>query len=82
MMTISLLLGEGDGFFVELGRGGAAGGAVRVAEDEQLGFVADVGRDAVEVGQEIVLGGERQLVDDAAVVARCACRRWGSRGRS
>ena len=29
----------------------------------------DVGGDAVEIGQEIVLGRERQLVDDAAVVA-------------
>ena len=33
-----VLLGEGDCSFVELGRGGAAGGAVGVAEDEQLGF--------------------------------------------
>ena len=64
-----VLLGEGDHPFVELGRGDAAGGAVGVAEDEQLGSGADVGGDAVEIGEEIVFGGEREFVDDAAVVA-------------
>ncbi len=64
-----VLFGEGDGPFVELGRRGAAGGAVGVAKDEELGFGADVGGDAVEIGEEVVLGREWELVHDAAVVA-------------
>ena len=77
-----VLLGEGDCLFVELGRGGAAGGAVGVAEDEEFRFGADVGGDAFEIGEEIVLGGEREFVDDAAVVAGVGAERSGSRGRS
>ena len=62
-----VFFGEGDRALEELGRCGAAGGAVRVAEDEDFRFGADVGGDAFEIGQKIVLGGEREFVDDAAV---------------
>ncbi len=61
---MSCFLAKAIALFVELGRCGAAGRAVGVAEDEEFGFGADVGGDAVEVGEEIVLGGERELVDD------------------
>ena len=47
-----VLLGEGDRAFEELGRSGAAGGAVRIAEDEDFRFGADVGGNAFEIRAE------------------------------
>ena len=63
-----VLLGEGDDFLVELTGGDGASRVVRVVEDEDLGLGQDVRRDGLQVGQEIVLSGELQVMDEAAVV--------------
>ncbi len=61
---------EVDDLLVEVHRGDAAGRAVRVVQHEQLRAPADVGGDAVEVGEVVVLRKERQAMDVAAVVLR------------
>ena len=63
-----VLLGEGDDFLVELTGGDGAGRVVWVVEDEHLGLGQDVGGNGLQVGQEVILGGELQVMDEAAVV--------------
>jgi hypothetical protein len=64
-----VLAGEGDGVFEEGKGGGGAGGVVGVVEDEDFGVLEEVGGDGGEVGEEIILRGEGEVADAAAVVA-------------
>ena len=66
----ALPVGEVDHPLVELASGGFTGGAIGVAEHEHLRLGEHVGRNAVEVGIEIVLRQEGQPVHGAAVPAR------------
>ena len=75
-------LGEGDGFFEKLERRGGTGRVVRVVEHHDLGAWPRLGRDGVEVWQEVVLSLERHVVDLAAEYTWRACRGPGSRVRS
>ena len=66
--TIWLVMGEVDDPLVEIARGHGAGRAVGIVDDQQLGPLADVGGNAVQVGIEAVLFVQRQIVDLAAVI--------------
>ena len=65
-----MLVGPVDDAGIEVAGCRLAGGAVGVAEDEELRPGENVGRDAVEIGKEVVLGDQRQPVDRAAEPAR------------
>src|SRR5262245_690814 len=62
--------GEVNDLTIEVARGNGSGWAVRIVDDQELGPLADVGRNRSEVGVKAVLGAQRQLVNFAAVVAR------------
>ena len=65
-----------DDFLKELGRCRSAGGRVGIVHDQQLGATVNIIGDRIQVGQEMVLGQQRQFKDFATVVA---CVRTGDR---
>ena len=67
-------VGPFDDAGIEIAGRGLAGGAVGIAEDEELRAGEDVGRDAVEVGEKVVLCHQRQPMDRAAEPARGGAR--------
>ena len=65
-----VLLREGDDLGEELRRRRSSGRIVRIVEHQRLGLLQHIRGNAVEIGQEIVLLEQRQIVDGAAQVFR------------
>jgi len=63
-----VLLGEGNDLLVELARGAGAGRVIRKVEHQHLGLGQDVGGDRLQVGEEMVFGGQLQVMNEASVI--------------